>query len=416
MHVCVLANVHAAHASKGQARDNVCVLLLLSREMSHAGDVHTACCSDSDSGWSDVELDDVAAIKFRAVTPPWQRGAERQQLSLQLQQRIAVSAAAAMGELLQAGLADWGQGLGGLGCAWDSSSNDNRAKLKEVRRVIFSKGLYECKCSGGEPVSVEWGTLTAKHTLQSRAGGCGRYSIHRFMRHSCLQACENQVGMKVSAAAAHAAAVWEDGHTTGGILSLQPERRFFVMLPAEAVHIAIDCTLCTCVVMLQLKHRRICRKPDPVVLSAPAVAAAATAGLLADPLGGADADGAASGPNQGATAAADADGDDEGQGTAAAALPQQVVEALLLERYSSKYTRLGLPHKMPGRERWLRMKMAAAAAAADVGYEEDVQEEGEEQCGAGQGSGVDGGSTAAAGQPAGADLMTTAPAATAVVV
>lgn len=162
--------------------------------------------------------------------------------------------------------------------------------------------------------------------------------------------------------------------------------------------------------MLQLKHRRICRKPDPVVLSAPAVAAAATAGLLADPLGAADAEGGTSGPNQGTTGAADADGDDEGQGTAAAALPQQVVEALLLERYSSKFTRLGLPHKMPGRERWLRMQMAAAAAAADGRFEEEAQEE---EGGAGQGGGADVGSNAAAGQPAGADLTSTAPAASA---
>jgi hypothetical protein len=31
------------------------------------------CNSDESAGWSDVELDDVAAIKLRAATPPWQR-------------------------------------------------------------------------------------------------------------------------------------------------------------------------------------------------------------------------------------------------------------------------------------------------------------------------------------------------------
>ena len=33
--------------------------------------------SDSDSGWSDLELEDVAAIKFRARTPPWQQSEGR---------------------------------------------------------------------------------------------------------------------------------------------------------------------------------------------------------------------------------------------------------------------------------------------------------------------------------------------------
>jgi hypothetical protein len=51
---------------------------------------------------------------------------------------------------------------------------------------------------------------------------------------------------------------------------------------------------------------------------------------------------------------------------AAAALPQHVVEALLLERYSGKFARLGVPHKMPGRRKWLRMQAEAAAAAAEA--------------------------------------------------
>lgn len=87
--------------------------------------------SDSDSDWSDAELDDVAAIKFRAVTPPWQRVPDRQPMSLTLQQRTA---AAALGEPLEPPvLANWAEGLGGLGSCWDDD-DDTAAKLQEVRR------------------------------------------------------------------------------------------------------------------------------------------------------------------------------------------------------------------------------------------------------------------------------------------
>jgi hypothetical protein len=119
-------------------------------------------------------------------------------------------------------------------------------------------------------------------------------------------------------------------------------------------------------VLLQLRHRRICRKPEPVPLSAPAVAAAATAGLLAAP---AAADDGAAGPSMSAAAGDDDGADEAGLTAAAGALPQHVVEALLLERYREKYTRLGLPHKMPGRRRWAKMQAAASAAAADDGAE-----------------------------------------------
>lgn len=96
-----------------------------------------AWASDSDSGWSDIELDDVAAVKFRAVTPPWQRGAERQQISVTLQQRTAAAAAATMGlephEYQAAAVAaNWDEGLGGLGSCWEDDGDDTAAKLQEV--------------------------------------------------------------------------------------------------------------------------------------------------------------------------------------------------------------------------------------------------------------------------------------------
>jgi hypothetical protein len=94
---------------------------------------------------------------------------------------------------------------------------------------------------------------------------------------------------------------------------------------------------------LQLRHRRICRKPEPVQLSEPAVAAAAASGLLAAANPDDDAAAATAGAPAGDSAeAADAD----------RPLPSQVVEQLLLERYSTKYERMGLPEKMPGRRKW----------------------------------------------------------------
>lgn len=199
--------------------------------------------SDSDSDWSDAELDDVAAIKFRAVTPPWQRVPDRQPMSLALQQRTAAAAAAALGEPVEPPvLANWADGLGGLGSCWDDD-DDTAARLHELR------------------------------------------------------------------------------------------------------------------------HRRIIRKPEPVPLSPSAVAAAASAGLLSSSAA-AGTDGSAAGPTASAAAAADGDADAEDEPSAAAALPRAVVEALLLERYSGKFTRLGLPHKMPGRQQWLKMQAEAAAAAA----------------------------------------------------
>lgn len=125
-----------------------------------------------------------------------------------------------------------------------------------------------------------------------------------------------------------------------------------------------------CDLSLQLRRRRLCRKPELVPLSAPAVAAAAAAGLLAAGPAGDDPDGGDRAPA--AAAAADgadggSDGGDDGDAAAAnAPLPVHLVEEMLLERYSSKFDRLGVPQKMPGRRRWLRLQQARAAAAAEA--------------------------------------------------
>jgi hypothetical protein len=126
---------------------------------------------------------------------------------------------------------------------------------------------------------------------------------------------------------------------------------------------------------MQLRHRRICRKPDPVQLSSAAVAAAAAAGLLS----AADTAGASNtGPD-------DSEANGAGQQAAAAALPQHVIEALLLERYQGKYSRLGVPHRMPGRQRWLKMQAEAAAAPADEVDDVEQAQEAAGVVGAGKG-------------------------------
>lgn len=112
--------------------------------------VFSSCCSDSyiaqdradsdsDSGWSDIELEDVASIKFRAVTPPWQRVGEQACMSQQLKRRTAAAAAAATGQPLPEG---WSLGdeFAGLGLAWNScsSSNECSARLQEVSQLTLS--------------------------------------------------------------------------------------------------------------------------------------------------------------------------------------------------------------------------------------------------------------------------------------
>lgn len=155
----------------------------------------------------------------------------------------------------------------------------------------------------------------------------------------------------------------------------------------------------TAAVHVQLRHRRICRKPEPVPLSAPAVAAAATAGLLAAPP---VADDDAAGPSTSA-AAGDDGADESGLAGATGALPQHVVEALLLERYREKYARLGLPHKMPGRRPWAKMQAAAAAAAADGGAEGGEVQEAQGPSSAAPPGGQEGAGGAAGGQAGGLD-------------
>ncbi|WIA38660.1 hypothetical protein OEZ86_001967 [Tetradesmus obliquus] len=90
--------------------------------------------SDSDSGWSDIELDDVASIKFRAVTPPWQKVSEQACMGQRLRRRMAAAAAAATGQALPE---EWGvagdEGFGAmLGAAWESSSSECGSRLQEV--------------------------------------------------------------------------------------------------------------------------------------------------------------------------------------------------------------------------------------------------------------------------------------------
>jgi hypothetical protein len=87
-----------------------------------------------------MELEDVAAIKFRAITPPWQRGAERQQMSLQLQHRIAAAAAGFGGPAEPCDAANWAGGLQGLGSCWEDGEDDTRSKLQEVRPLVDEGG------------------------------------------------------------------------------------------------------------------------------------------------------------------------------------------------------------------------------------------------------------------------------------
>lgn len=124
-------------------------VLTLRRDASCLGDGRAGygAGSDSDSDWSDAELDDVAAIKFRAVTPPWQRVHDRQPMSLALQQRTA-AAAAALGEPLEPPmLANWVDGLGGLGSCWDDD-DDTAARLHEVRRCRLVRRPAAIKATG----------------------------------------------------------------------------------------------------------------------------------------------------------------------------------------------------------------------------------------------------------------------------
>eukprot|EP00775_Hariotina_reticulata_P008740 gene8740-8920_t len=93
--------------------------------------------TDSDSGWSDVEVDDVASIKTNAyITPPWQKPGQHSQMSQRLRHRAAVATAATldkpMPEPSEFGLNSAELGGGLLGVLWDSSSDECSARLQQV--------------------------------------------------------------------------------------------------------------------------------------------------------------------------------------------------------------------------------------------------------------------------------------------
>lgn len=95
--------------------------------------------SSSGSGWSDIELEDVASIKFRAVTPPWQKISEQSGMSKQLRQRTAAAAAAATGRSVAGGAAGMHGGIEGLlGALWSEDNRDCNARLQEVRLWQYS--------------------------------------------------------------------------------------------------------------------------------------------------------------------------------------------------------------------------------------------------------------------------------------
>lgn len=113
--------------------------------------------------------------------------------------------------------------------------------------------------------------------------------------------------------------------------------------------LAAAAALAACFHGWQLRHRRICRKPKPVLLSEAATAAAAASGLLGSPAAG----------------AAESIGGVPGAATGDTDFPLSswAVEQLMLERYSTKYNRLGVPEQMPGRERWIKQQLVAREAA-----------------------------------------------------
>lgn len=100
--------------------------------------------SSGDSGWSDIELEDVATIKFRAVTPPWQKRNEGGCMSKQLKQRTAAAAAAATGKQwppvdlnglsLQGGGDNDSGGL--LGVLWSEDNRETNSRLQEVSHKL----------------------------------------------------------------------------------------------------------------------------------------------------------------------------------------------------------------------------------------------------------------------------------------
>jgi hypothetical protein len=92
---------------------------------------------DSDSGWSDVEVEDVASIKSNVfATPPWQKSSQHSQMSQRLRHRAAVAAAATLDKPIpepsEFGLTGAESGSGLLGVLWDISSEECSARLQQV--------------------------------------------------------------------------------------------------------------------------------------------------------------------------------------------------------------------------------------------------------------------------------------------
>lgn len=110
--------------------------------------------------------------------------------------------------------------------------------------------------------------------------------------------------------------------------------------------------------LLQLRRRRICRRPEPVM-----VAHAAATNTLAPGAAGATAGDEADITPAAVAAAGDMD-EDGNVNQICCSITGEALDKLLLGRYSAKYKRMGLPEKMPGRIRWKKLEAAEAQAAA----------------------------------------------------
>jgi hypothetical protein len=88
----------------------------------------------SDSGWSEVELEDVAAVKFRAVTPPWQRHREGDGISRELRVRLAAAVAELSGTAAAQPV-----GIDNAAQPWEGAPGSEQAvRLEEVTPSIPS--------------------------------------------------------------------------------------------------------------------------------------------------------------------------------------------------------------------------------------------------------------------------------------
>jgi hypothetical protein len=106
---------------------------------------------------------------------------------------------------------------------------------------------------------------------------------------------------------------------------------------------------------LQLRERRIRRPPEPVILPLASTRAAA------DDEAGSDSTAQVSGT----TVLSSGVTEHEAHGDAGVSSPLLTaqVEVALLQRYATRYHRLGLPERMPGRTRWLLLQQEVGAPA-----------------------------------------------------